>query len=58
MLTSLSQFQAQGWEKCLSRITFIRGTNSRKSPLIGRNSVLPLRYGIAQYVYKKKNFHG
>jgi hypothetical protein len=31
MLTSLSQFQAQGWEKWLSRITFIRGTNSRKS---------------------------
>jgi hypothetical protein len=31
MLTSLSQFQAQGWEKWLSRITFTRGTNSLKS---------------------------
>jgi hypothetical protein len=35
MLTSLLQFQAQGWEKWLSQITFIRGTNSRKSHLIG-----------------------
>jgi len=31
MLTKLSQFQAQGWEKWLSRITFTRGTNSLKS---------------------------
>jgi hypothetical protein len=31
MLTSLSPFQAQGWEKWLSRITFTRGTNSLKS---------------------------
>jgi len=31
MLTSLSQFQALGWEKRLSRITFTRGTNSLKS---------------------------
>jgi len=28
MLTSLLQFQAQGWEKWLSRITFTRGRNS------------------------------
>jgi hypothetical protein len=27
MLTSLSHFQAQGWEKWLSWITFTRGTN-------------------------------
>jgi hypothetical protein len=32
MLTSLSQFQAQGWEKWLSRIKFTRGTN----PLLSR----------------------
>jgi hypothetical protein len=31
MLTSLLQFQTQGWEKWLCRITFIRGTNSLKS---------------------------
>ncbi len=40
MLTSLSQFQAQGWEKWLSRITFTRGTNSLKSNPMIRNSVL------------------
>jgi len=33
MLTSLPQFQAQGWEKWLSQITFTRGTNSLKSNL-------------------------
>jgi hypothetical protein len=38
MLTSLSQFQAQGWEKWLSRITFTRGTNSLKSTPIGIKS--------------------
>jgi hypothetical protein len=38
MLTSLSQFQAQGWEKWLSRITFTRGTNSLKSTPIDINS--------------------
>jgi hypothetical protein len=31
MLTKLSQFQAQGWEKWLSRIRFTRGTDSLKS---------------------------
>jgi len=31
MLTSLSQFQAQGWEKWLSRITFTGGTDTLKS---------------------------
>ena len=38
MLTSLSHFQAQGWEKWLSRITFTRGTNSFKSnpKVVGR----------------------
>jgi len=38
MLTKLSQFQAQGWEKWLSRITFTRGTNSLKSLPIGIKS--------------------
>jgi hypothetical protein len=38
ILTSLLQFQAQGWEKWLSRITFTRGTNSLKSNPISINS--------------------
>jgi len=38
MLTKLLQFQAQGWEKWLSRITFTRGTDSLKSISIGIKS--------------------
>jgi hypothetical protein len=38
MLTKLSQFQAQGWEKWLSRITFTRGTDILRSAPIGINS--------------------
>ena len=41
MLTSLSQFQAQGWKKWLSRIIFTRRTNYLKSFPIGILSVLP-----------------
>jgi hypothetical protein len=40
MLTKLSQFQAQGWEKWLSRITFTRGTNCLKS-VSNKYKVLP-----------------
>jgi hypothetical protein len=42
MLTKLSQFQAQGWEKWLSRITFTRGTDSLKPTPIGINSYLAI----------------
>jgi hypothetical protein len=35
MLTKLSQFQAQGWEKWLFRIRFTRRTDSLKSSLRG-----------------------
>jgi hypothetical protein len=46
MLTSLSQFQAQGWEIGLSQITFTKGTDSLKCPLISINSypALPLLF--------------
>jgi hypothetical protein len=38
MPTSLSQLQAQGWKKWLSRITFTKRTNCIKSIPIGINS--------------------
>ena len=43
MPTSLSQLQAQGWKKWLSRITFTRRTNYLKSTPTGRMSILPSR---------------
>jgi hypothetical protein len=43
MLTKLSQFQAQGWEKWLFRITFTRGTNSLKTSFLIKIALTMLR---------------
>ena len=62
MLTSLSLFQAQGWEKWLSRITFTRGTNSLKSTPRRILSVLPspsaCKLTVRKYIYLYLTFNG
>jgi hypothetical protein len=52
MLTKLLQFQAQGWEIRLSRITFTRGTDSLKSiPKLGSRGM-----NVRRIVRRSKTF--